>query len=189
MCLVIDRHLPPWIHILRWIFPRSAFWRIAFASVMLLTGALIPAMYWFTVIVVAVVAVGIGDLVGYQPPNALNRLELLFDLPTPSCIVAELECLLRHESEDTLDRLHRSVYAWRPWAIIYVGENNPREIKVLVSRQNLDVRHARFRSEIGYATTTQIMGNSTQPSDIPDTLRIERRAVCRARNYHRTGTC
>lgn len=118
MCLVIDRHLPPWIHILRWIFPRSAFWRIAFASVMLLTGALIPAMYWFTVIVVAVVAVGIGDLVGYQPPNALNRLELLFDLPTPSCIVAELECLLRHESEDTLDRLHRSVYAWRPWAII-----------------------------------------------------------------------
>jgi len=120
MCLVIDRHLPPWIRILRLIFPASVFWRVAFASVMLLIGALIPMTYWFTVIVVFVIAVGIRDWIGYQPPNALNHLEVLFDLPAPSCIVAELECLLRkHGSEDnTLDRLHRLVYAWRFWATI-----------------------------------------------------------------------
>lgn len=118
MCLVIDRHLPPWIRIMRRVFPSTIVWRIAFALVMLSIGALIPIVYWFTVIVVFVIAVGVRISLNRASSNALNRLELLFDLPAPTHIVTELEYLLKHKSERALDRLHRLVYAWRPWATI-----------------------------------------------------------------------
>lgn len=119
MCLVIDRHLPLWIHIVRRIFPSAMFWRVASTLAAFSIGALIPVMYWFAVIVVVVIAVSVKDTLRHTPPGVLDRFEVLFDLPALSHIVADFERLLNNPpDEDTLDILHRSVYLWRYWAIL-----------------------------------------------------------------------